>query len=115
MSLETNIFDTLKTLVSSRVYPLVAPQGVAKPYITYQGITRQRENTLAGDGGLSNPRVQIDCYAETYPAAKSLALSVRGAMKTAAYKPLCITENEFHEPDIGLFRISQDYSIWLND
>ncbi|QCT61233.1 DUF3168 domain-containing protein [Staphylococcus aureus] len=39
MSLESDIFDTLKGLVSNRVYPDVAPANAAKPYIVYQQIS----------------------------------------------------------------------------
>ena len=38
MTTESTLFDTLKSLVSSRVYPDIAPAGTTVPYITYQQI-----------------------------------------------------------------------------
>ena len=67
-------------LVSTRVYPGLAPQNAALPYITYERISTQRMMTHDGQNGLIGPRIQIDCWASAYSGAKTLADKVRLAI-----------------------------------
>jgi len=55
---------TLKTLVNERVYPLIAPQNVVKPYQIYQG----------------DYRMQLDCFSLTYSNVKAISKAVENAL-----------------------------------
>lgn len=63
--------------VGTRIYPVKLPQGVELPAITYQRISGVREHNIAGPSGRARPRIQIDCWAESYSEAKSVADTVR--------------------------------------
>ena len=100
------------TAAGARVYPLTAPDGVAKPYITYQRISSNSENVLSGDSGLTNTRLQIDVYATTYAQATSIAAQVDALMSAWSVQNVSVLLQDFFEGQVKLFRISHDYSLW---
>jgi hypothetical protein len=110
--IETSIFDTLKTLVSNRCYPLQMPQNPTFPAIVYTRIANTPINVLEGRPTIDQVRVQIDCYAKTYTAAKTLYSSVRSAMESATFKATLQTDDDFFEAETDLYRVSLDYYIW---
>lgn len=72
---------SVAALVSTRVYPDMAPQSPTLPYIVVQRIDAIREQALSGAAGCGTARVQVD----TYAASKSSAWSVAEALRTALY------------------------------
>ena len=100
------------TAAGTRVYPLTAPDGVAKPYMTYQRISSNSEHVLSGSSGLTNTRVQIDVYATTYAEATSIAAQVDALMSVWSVQNVSISLQDFYEDQIQLYRISHDYSLW---
>jgi hypothetical protein len=112
MTIETTIYTALSSLASGKVYPLVAPEKVAAPFIVYSRIASTPENTLEGGATIDQVRIQVDTYANTYSAVKSLAESVRSAMEGSGAKATLQTDQDLFEPDLKLYRISQDYYCW---
>lgn len=66
---------TVAGIVGARVYPFSIPQGAPMPAITVFRITGGPEYADDGEIGLENPRVQIDCWGDTYTAAKALSVA----------------------------------------
>lgn len=56
------------------------PQGVPLPGIVLTVIDDLEQVTHQGPDGLSQARVQVDCYADTYSQAKTLGRAVRLAL-----------------------------------
>lgn len=112
MSIETTIYTALSSLASGKVYPLVAPEKVTAPYIVYSRISSTPENTLDGGATIDLVRIQVDTYANTYSAVKLLAESVRSALEGSAAKATLQTDQDLFEPDLKVYRISQDYYCW---
>lgn len=99
------------------VWPNVRPEGSGLPAVTTQVIFTQGANDLDGeDGDLLNKRVQIDCWAESYDAARTLAETVRARMKTeaASFASLMLSDQDLFEPDTKLSRVSMDFSCWYD-
>jgi hypothetical protein len=70
------------TLLGDRAYPLVLPQAPTLPALTYQRIPGgTRVESHGGDSGLTQARIQLDCWAETYLAAKEALQAVRLALQ----------------------------------
>jgi len=67
-------------LVGTRINWGANPQGSALPAIVMNVIDDAAGLTLAGSDGLSQGRVQIDCYADTFAAAKITARAVIAAL-----------------------------------
>jgi hypothetical protein len=107
---------SIAAAVLDRIYPLTAPQGVAKPYITYQRITGTPTNDLDGlDGSLIDIRCQIDVYAASFDACRVLSEFVRIRLQTAAASFAALTnfDQDFFEDDVRLYRTALDCSFWF--
>jgi hypothetical protein len=116
MSLEAKIYALLSAdagvlaLVSTRVYPVVAPQGTTLPYVVYQRISSGREYALDGYCGLENSRMQVDVYADTEKEAWAVADAVTTAMRGSTTFAVSGDDPKVLEEG-GAFRVSNDFVI----
>lgn len=113
---------TVKTL-TTRIFPVTIPQDPIYPLILYTKISGMRDHILQGPSGFAHPRFQIDAFAETYTAAKSLANAIRKALDgyrgtvldTRIGSCLIDSERDIYESEIKIYRVSQDYLIWCEE
>lgn len=132
VEIETGIYQRLtndssvSALVSTRVYPVLLPQGCDVPAIRYTNISRPPVNHKKGASGLTQSRIQVDCYDKTYEGAKTLGKAVRLAMikegGTWGGCPVSVCRNVDHtdeteEIDVQgnikiYFNASMDFLIW---
>ena len=102
------------------------PQPPVFPAIRYQRIYTTQESAVDGlQTGPLEVGMQVDCMAETYDGAKTLADSVRSTLNRyigtwGTLKCLFVdlqTENDFSEQDGDKIThwVSQRYQIWTND
>jgi hypothetical protein len=68
------------SLCAGRVDWGAHPQGAPLPAIVLTVIGDASSPVYTGPDDLSQGRVQVDCYAESYAAAKALARAVRAAL-----------------------------------
>lgn len=114
-------------ITGSRVYPLSRPQGSALPAITVQRISGGPLYADDGEVDLINGRVQIDCYASTYGAAKGLGEAVKSTLSALADVTAAgvdflyvLVEDERDLRETGTnqveypFRCSIDFDVWTN-
>lgn len=59
-----------------RLYPNIAPQNVAAPYVTYQQVSGPRIHAMGSDPGVVNPRVQFSVWGKTNTEARDVAIQV---------------------------------------
>lgn len=95
MSIETTLYAALiadsgvTALVASgsplvyRIYPQIAPDNAAVPYITYQVVATEAHNKLAGAPDTERKVVQINCIANTYASAKGVSEAVKSALNVS--------------------------------
>jgi hypothetical protein len=114
MSLETIIYNALKTLVSNRVYASTFPQQPATPItpaILFTFISDEVTQDVCGSGDeeTANTRIQIDVYSTTFDSARTLRAQVIDAV--ALITPPTRWEGGFssYEPDLKLHRCSLDF------
>ena len=116
MTVEADIFTALKTLVTNRVYPDIAPPNVAKPYITYQQVGGDVINMLAPEvPNKRNGRFQVNVWATTRAEANSLMKSVEAALITSTVlngRPEMSAISRYEE-DTLLYGQMQFFSIWF--
>ncbi len=118
MSIETDLFTALKTLVANRVYPetFIQPNGAFPvwPSIRYDFVSTIPTITVCGDGAdeTADTRIQIDVVDKTFMATRALRLQVMQAMLN--FDPPAIVENSFsdYDGDTKTFRASIDYVIY---
>lgn len=81
--------SAVNTIVNGRIYPNGhAPQGVARPYVTWQIVGGGPLNNLSDDPDMDDARVRVWTYSEESAgsaAAKSLALAVRAALEAETH------------------------------
>lgn len=110
---------TVAASVGTRVYPGRLPQGATMPAITYNRISTVRDASHSG-AGLAWARFQLDCWAETYGAADTLATAVialfhakRGRM--AGQATLVDNDVDDKDPDANLYRRIVDVLIYFEE
>jgi hypothetical protein len=67
-------------LVSTRIYPDMAPQNATFPYIVFQKLSTQPTDTKEGASPLDKILVQIDCYSGSYDTSHTIAAAIRTAL-----------------------------------
>lgn len=110
---------TVAATVGTRVYPVVAPEGVTLPALVYQRISGVREHTHDQVGDLARPRFQFGAIALTYSAAKALANAVRSALDNYSGTVLGVRIDAIQvQNEIDTFNASTDeastYLTWLD-
>ncbi len=117
MSVESLIFDTLKGLVSNRVYPDIAPEGVtALPRITYFQVGGRGLNFVENvPVGKKNGVFQVTCWGATRLQVAALSRQVEDALKSEddLYPFIEGAPVAIHEPDTKLFGTAQRFSFWF--
>ncbi len=76
---------------------------------------------MGADVGLVAATIQIDAYAETYAAARSLAEAIRSALQRFSGTVASVEIQsvfmgsgplDFYEEPVEAYRVSQDYLFW---
>ena len=111
-------FGGLASLLGSRVYPDIAPQGVARPFVVWQEIYTDPMNNLGGSvevNGLANLLIQVSSWATSATLARDVDLQARLAMIAGTqFKSLLRDSPSLgFEDDVKLFGIQSDFSVWL--
>lgn len=114
MSAEATIHALLSGLVAARVYPDVAPSGVARPFIVYQQVGGQgvvyTEGTMPDH---ENARMQIACWATTRTQAITLAKQAEALICASELMAHPLGSRiSVHEPETNLYGARQDFDCW---
>lgn len=114
MSMESDL-TTLLLTKCARVFPDVAPEAAAKPYVTWQGLGG--ETVRFGDNTAPDKRhtlMQISAWSTTRTEALALIRSIEDSMCASALfvvspqgEPLST-----YEPDTQLYGCLQRFDIW---
>ena len=122
MSIESTLYTRLSTfagltaLVSTRIYPLIAPQGVTYPAVTYQRIsTMPREVAMGSDPGIARARIQVTAWGDTYTSVKAIADQIRLALEryntTGIFDIYIIAENDLYDEEALKFGAAIDAEV----
>jgi len=119
MSLEKAVNEVLRAipaLAGFSIRPNVADSVDKPPYVVFRNIVGSRPQTLGGDCGLANGRMQIDVYAETVVQTSALKTEIRKGMLAATeFSAVFLNEGAGVDPATKLHRYRQDFSVWLAD
>lgn len=122
MSIETDLYTQLSThagltaLVSTKIYPVLAPQKVDLPYCVYLKVSNVRQYSHQGFSNLERVRLQISCFAKTYSTAKDVAAQVIAAMEAWSASSVQAVipdgEEDLYEEDTETYHIPLDFIVW---
>lgn len=116
------------SLVSSRIYPVLAPASAALPFVTWRRTSINREQTLSAPMGV--PRVSVDyqIYATTYEQARDVADAMRRVLDgyggTADNTEVKQTSLENESDDFvtlagadmpPVYQVTQTYDVWWQE
>lgn len=112
----------VSALVSSRIYPGLAPQGTPWPFVVYWRDSSDYLTTLDAQTSVAESKFTVLCYAETYLGAEALSAAVRAALVgwTATSGPQvqhCLIESDnaryvvVEGTDAPVWEIEHNYTI----
>jgi hypothetical protein len=111
-------------IAGTRVFPGSRPQASALPSAVFNVISGAPVYTDDGEAGLAENRIQIDCWAATYIAAKGLAGAVKASLSAFVgtvdgvvfQNIMIINERDLREGGSDaaeyLFRTILEFSVW---
>lgn len=121
---------TLTTkLGSTAIYPIMIPQGVDLPAVTYQEISESPVHAMGADPALMFPRFEISSWSSSYKQVKIIADSVKSVLRDFGSTKLggaaagvevqrIFFENETDFLDVDretgtmTYHVAQEYIIW---
>jgi hypothetical protein len=115
MSIEQTLYDTLQNdatltgLVGAKIYPQVAPDNAANPYITYQVISTEAHSKLVGAPDTERKTVQVNCISNTYSNAKAISTACKAAINVAV--GYLTSERDDYFPQTENHRVMLDFSL----
>lgn len=115
MSMESELFDALKVLVANRVYPSVAPEGAATPYVTWQVTGGQALNFLDGEQpSKKHARIQVNVWSKSLEEALRIAQQAETILRARAALSTTVETGQLtrHEPETKLHGTYQFFSCW---
>lgn len=115
MSVESDIYTTLKGLVSNRCFPDFAPLGTVRPFIVYEQTGGEALHYLEGTlPDKKHGRFEVGVYADSRANCASIALQVEAAMAAAT----AFTATAIHAPisdyasDVAIYSSTQNFSVF---
>lgn len=115
MTVEADLFNLLKTLVSNRAFPDFAPVSTTRPYITYQQIggkvTVFTEGKMAGS---DNAVFQINVWGDTRASVKAISKQIETLLVESTVfqaQPESAARADY-DHDSLVYGSMQDFSIW---
>lgn len=117
---------SIVAMVGARVHPVRLPQGQKEPSVVYHRISALGDHNMAGPSGLSQVRMQVDCWAASSDTAAELSDLVkarldgfRGPMPGSPPVEVqgIFFDNEREDFDAGmeLYRMSRDYVVFFEE
>jgi len=115
MTVEADIFDALKGLVSNRCFPDFAPLGTVRPFITYEQAGGEALSFI--DGTLPDKkhgRFEIGVYADSRAACALIALQVEAAMAAStAFQSTAINAPiSDYTSEVKIYSSTQNFSVF---
>ena len=113
-TLESTIFEALKSLVANRVYPDLAPENTARPYITYHQVGGAAVNFI--DSAVPSSRrgrFQVNVWGDTRAQVAAMTIATENALRTAVALQTKVEDGPagFYDPDTKLRGSMQDFSF----
>lgn len=65
------------SLVSSRIYPVIAPASASLPFVTWRRVAIRRQQTLGAPMGMPVTSVEYSIFGTTYEQAREVADAMR--------------------------------------
>lgn len=111
------------SLVSTRIYPDMATQQAAYPFIVYSVTNTLPTDSKDGPSGLDEVEFSVLCYSNTYTQAQDIASAVRTALDrtSGSYSGITVQSTRFvdsrsaqMDTDKHVFIVDQSYIMRIS-
>jgi len=116
------------SLVSTRIYPVLAPASASLPFVTWRRSGISREQTLSGPMGVPRVSVEFAIYGSTYEQARDVADAMRlvldgygGTSNNTEVKQASLEQESddfvtLTGADLPpVYQITQSYDVWWQE
>jgi hypothetical protein len=116
------------SLVSSRIYPVLAPASAALPFVTWRRSGIEREQTLGGPMGMPRVTVEYSIYGMTYEEARQTADAMRlvldgygGTLDNTEVKQASLEDESDDFVQLAgadlppVYQVTQRYDVWWTE
>lgn len=103
---------TVAGLVSTRIYPDIAPQRATLPYVVYTEISTAPTDDKDGSSVLDTIQVQVDMYDDNYDDVETLAAAIRAALDRVSGTIQSVVVDKIIYSGEGSGAYSADMNIW---
>lgn len=107
---------TVASLIGTRMFPVKLPQNPTFPAVMIQTISGERVHSTDGASGLAGPRIQIDCWAESYADADAVFEAVRKRLDGKGNGDIqgmfIQSERDDFDFELGIYNRSMDVFVW---
>ena len=116
--------SAITSLVEQRVYPVILPQKVTMPAISYREDSHDLDETFDGQTGLTESFYMVDAFGSTYSEATDVGDAIRAALKNhkgdlggigVSKISLVNGPETVYEDEVEAYRQTQTFSIWHNE
>ena len=116
------------SLVSLRIYPVLAPASAALPFVTWRRSGIDREQTLGGPMGMPRVSVEYSIYGTTYEEARQVADAMRrvldgygGTSDNTEVKQASLEDESDDFVQLAgadlppVYQVTQRYDVWWSE
>lgn len=100
---------------TARVYPEIAPDLAARPYVVFHQVALEPANTLTGTFEVANRLFQFSCFATTFAAAVALRDAVTADLDDIELAngdtPIVQDQRSGYEEVVDLHRADVDFLV----
>ena len=110
-------------IVSTKIYPEIAPQNESQPYIVYSVVSNSPTDTKEENGNVDEATIELYCFNTNYSTAIDLGVAVRAALerKNGTYGGVEIQSINYTNeqmdvnPERSIWVAIQDYTVRINN
>ena len=102
---------TLTALVGNRVTPVLLPQDVTYPAITFNRVSTERIQTLSGSTGLARASFQVSAFSPDHTEMLTVASGIREALD-GNEGTLIENQIELYDQTARVHYANLDFAIW---
>jgi hypothetical protein len=121
-----NILSTTSAvtdIVSTKIYPEIAPQNESQPYIVYSVVSNNPTDTKEDNGNVDQANIEVYCFNTKYTTAIDLGVAVRAALERrngtfggVKIQSINYTNEQMDvNPERSIWVAIQDYTIRINN
>ena len=110
-------------IVSTKIYPEIAPQNESQPDIVYSVVSNSPTDTKEENGNVDEATIEVYCFNTNYSTAIDLGVAVRAALerKNGTYGGVQIQSINYTNeqmdvnPERSIWVAIQDYTVRINN